>query len=425
MSANNFGIVVAGGPAPGINSVIAAATIRASLAGYEVIGIRDGFEWIMQGDTTKIVPLTIDRVSRIHFRGGSSIGISRANPTASKKRMDNVLRSLKELGISQLITIGGDGTAFLAGRLQAEGKGSIRVAHVPKTIDNDLPLPAEVDTFGYQTARHIGAGILSSLMVDARSMSRWYFVVTMGRTAGHLALGIGKAAGATLTLIPEELEPNTPMKRVVDTLLGAIIKRRAMNDRHGVAVIAEGITSMLEPGAIEAPELHDEHGNIRFSSVRIGDILRDAVQFELDKLGIQISVVPKDIGYEVRSADPVPADMEYTRDLGYCAARYLCEGGGGAMVTMQGGRFVPIPFEEMHDASTKTTRVRRVNVESERYRIARRYMIRIRRDDFDDPRQIEKLAEVANMSVTDFRNRFEPLTSTEPAPLTMCRNDNL
>ena len=76
--------------------------------------------------------------------------------------------------------------------------------HVPKTIDNDLDLPPHVDTFGFQTARHFGVEIVKNLMVDAKTTSRWYFVIAMGRKAGHLALGIGKAAGATLTLIPEE-----------------------------------------------------------------------------------------------------------------------------------------------------------------------------------------------------------------------------
>ena len=89
-------------------------------------------------------------------------------------------------------------------KLAEKAQGRIHVVHVPKTIDNDLDLPAYVDTFGFQTARHIGVEIVKNLMVDAKTTSRWYFVIAMGRKAGHLALGIGKAAGATLTLIPEE-----------------------------------------------------------------------------------------------------------------------------------------------------------------------------------------------------------------------------
>jgi ATP-dependent phosphofructokinase / diphosphate-dependent phosphofructokinase len=420
MSAKNLGVLVAGGPAPGINSVIAAASIRARLQGTEVIGIRDGFEWIMQGSIEEVVPLTIDTVSRIHFRGGSIIGISRANPTSTPERMQNTLQSFERLGISQLITIGGEGTAYLAAKIEEASGGAIRVVHVPKTIDNDLPLPPNINSFGYQTARHVGAGILRSLMVDAHSMSRWYFVITMGRSAGHLALGIGKAAGATLTLIPEELDKPSPLRAVVDTLVGAIVKRRAHGQRHGVAVIAEGIAAVLEEGALEGAYTRGKDGRLKLSSIRLGDILAEAVEKELLELGIETSVVSKDIGYEVRSAEPIPYDMEYTRDLGYCAARYLCEGGSGAMVTMQGGRFVPIPFADMRDPETGATRVRLVDVQAERYKIARRYMIRIRRDDFANPDLLAKLAATANMTVEQFRERFQPLTKNEPPPLTIC-----
>ncbi len=417
---DKLGILVSGGPAPGINSVIAAASIRARLEGTEVFGIRDGFEWIMQGSVAEVIPLTIEAVSRIHFRGGSFIGISRANPTKSPERMQNVLQSFQRLGITQLITIGGDGTAFLAGKVHEASGGVVRVVHVPKTIDNDLPLPDNINSFGYQTARHIGAGILKSLMTDAHSMSRWYFVITMGRSAGHLALGIGKAAGATLTIIPEELDRPCPLATVVDTLVGAIIKRRALGQRHGVAVIAEGIATVLEEGALEGAYVEGRDGRPKLSSIRIGDILAAGVEEQLAGLGIEASIVSKDIGYEVRSAEPIPYDMEYTRDLGYCAARYLCEGGSGAMVTMQGGRFVPIPFAEMRDPATGGTRVRLVDVNAERYKIARRYMIRIRRDDFDDPELLARLAKTANLTVEQFRDRFQPLTRNEPPPLTMC-----
>ncbi len=165
-------ILVGGGPAPGINSVISAATIRACLEDVEVIGVRDGFEWIMRGDVDHVTPLTIETVSRIHFRGGSHIGISRANPTVDPQHLENVVISLLRLNVSQLITIGGDDTAFSAMKVERCAERRIRVVHVPKTIDNDLDLPAYVDTFGFQTARHYGVEIVKNLMVDARTTSR-------------------------------------------------------------------------------------------------------------------------------------------------------------------------------------------------------------------------------------------------------------
>src|SRR5262245_50674767 len=267
-------ILVGGGPAPGINSVIGAATIRACLEGVEVVGIRDGFEWLMRGDIDHVTPLTIDVVSRIHFRGGSHIGISRANPTSDPKQLDNVIQALLRLNVSQVIAIGGDDTAYSAMNVERRAAGHLRVVHVPKTIDNDLDLPAHVDTFGYQTARHLGCDIVKNLMVDARTTSRWYFVVAMGRKAGHLAMGIGKAAGATVTLIAEEFQPPIRLKRIVDTLAGAVIKRASDGRRDGVAVIAEGLVLDVAPDDLQG--LHEvereAHGHLRMADVRIGDM---------------------------------------------------------------------------------------------------------------------------------------------------------
>src|SRR5919202_502627 len=111
-------ILVGGGPAPGINSVIAAATIRARLAGLDVVGVRDGFEWLMQANVDHVTPLTIEGVSRIHFRGGSHLGIARANPTTDAALLDNTVNALLRLKVTQLITIGGDDTAFSAMRVE-------------------------------------------------------------------------------------------------------------------------------------------------------------------------------------------------------------------------------------------------------------------------------------------------------------------
>jgi 6-phosphofructokinase 1 len=416
---HNLAILVGGGPAPGINSVIGAATIRARLEGVEVVGIRDGFEWIMHGDVDHVTPLTIDATSRIHFRGGSYIGIARANPTSDPQLLENTVTSLLRLNVSQLITIGGDDTAFSAMKVEERAAGRIRVVHVPKTIDNDLDLPAYVDTFGYQTARHYGVDIVKNLMVDAKTTSRWYFVIAMGRKAGHLALGIGKAAGATLTLITEEFETPIRLKRIVDTLVAAIIKRISYGRRDGVAMIAEGVVLDVAPeDLIGLHEVErDAHGHLRIADVNIGEILKAQVAVRLKGLGIKATIVAKNIGYELRCADPIPYDMEYTRDLGYCAAKYLFAGGNAAMITIQGGRFVPVPFSQMIDGVTGRTRIRLVDVDSTRYAIARRYMIRLRRDDFEDPHELAKLAATAHMPEAEFRREFEYLIEDEPPPL--------
>ncbi len=416
----NVAILVGGGPAPGINSVIMAATIRAQLEGIDVVGIRDGFEWLIQGNIDHITPLTIEGVSRIHFRGGSHIGISRANPTLNPEHLENAVISLLRLNVSQLITIGGDDTAFSAMKLEQQSQGRIRVVHVPKTIDNDLDLPPYVDTFGFQTARHYGVEIIKNLMVDAKTTSRWYFVIAMGRKAGHLALGIGKAAGATLTMIPEEFSDKpVRLQAMVDTLAGAILKRLSYGRRDGVAVIAEGLVLDIDPADLESLEdvERDAHGHVRIAEVNIGEILKAEVAKRLRSFGIKATLVAKNIGYELRCADPVPADMEYTRDLGYCAAKYLLSGGNGVMISMQGGHFVPVPFEQLVDPKTGRTKVRLVDIHSTRYAIARRYMIRLRRDDFDDPHELAKFAATAGLSLQEFRDEFGYLVQYEPPPL--------
>lgn len=413
-------ILVGGGPAPGINSVIGAATIRGVLEGVEVLGIRDGFEWIMQGNVDKVRPLTIDEVSRIHFRGGSHIGISRANPTKNPEHLENTVISLLRLNVSQLITIGGDDTAFSAMKLEEKAQGRIQVVHVPKTIDNDLDLPSYVDTFGFQTARHIGVDIVKNLMVDAKTTSRWYFVIAMGRKAGHLALGIGKAAGATLTMIPEEFgEGKVRLKSLVDILVGSILKRLSYGRRDGVAILAEGL--VLDIPAEDLAQLddveRDAHGNVRIAEVNIGEILKAQVQARLKQFGIKSTIVAKNIGYELRCADPIPFDMEYTRDLGYCATKYLLSGGNAAMVSLQGGHFVPIPFQELLDPKTGKAKIRLVDTHSTRYAIARRYMIRLRRDDFEDPHELAKFAATCGIHLQQFRDEFEYLIQDEAPPL--------
>ncbi len=401
-------ILVGGGPAPGINSVIAAATIRAELAGCEVLGVQDGYEWLMQGDISHVAPLTTRDVSRIHFRGGSHIGIARANPTKSEELLENTVISLLRLDVDKLISIGGDDTAFTASKLAERSKGRIRVVHVPKTIDNDLDLPPEVFTFGFQTARHIGVELVKNLMVDAKTTRRWYFAIAMGRKAGHLALGIGKAAGATLTLLPEEFPENLKLRTVVDTLVGAIVKRLSYGRNDGVVVLAEGIVEKLsEIDLSELPEIErDAHGHIRIAEVNIGEILKAQVQARLKQLGVKQTIVAKNIGYELRCADPIPFDMEYTRDLGYCAAKYILEGGTHALISIQEGKFVPVPFDELMDPRTGRMNVRMVDITSDRYKIAHAYMIRLKREDFDDTHLLAKHAATAHLSLEEFRHEF-------------------
>jgi 6-phosphofructokinase 1 len=230
-----MGVLVGGGPAPGIDSAISASVIEAINSGLEVIGIYDGFSHLIEGSTDHTTPLEISDVSRIHAQGGSILRTSRANPTRNAKDLQQCVKTLAALGISYLVTIGGDDTTFAASEVAKAAGGEIRVAHIPKTIDNDLPLPADMPTFGFETARHVGTQLVLNLMEDSRTGNRWFIVTVMGRKAGHLALGIGKAAGATVTVIPEEF-PGDRIKLddVCVVLEGAILKRRAMGREDGL-----------------------------------------------------------------------------------------------------------------------------------------------------------------------------------------------
>jgi 6-phosphofructokinase 1 len=353
--------------------------------------------------------LTIKNVSRIHFRGGSFIGIARANPTLDEKLLENTVTSLLRLNVDKLITVGGDDTAYSALKVNEMAARRISVVHVPKTIDNDLDLPHGIPTFGFQTARHIGVEVVKNLMVDAQTTSRWYFVISMGRKAGHLALGIGKATGSTITLIPEEF-PGDEIKlsHIVDVLVGAIIKRLSYGRTDGVAIIAEGLVERLSVADLENLNdiERDAHDNLRIAEVNFGEILKMKVQEKLKEFNIKTTIVSKDIGYELRCADPIPFDMEYTRDLGFSAAQFLLNGGSGAMISIQGGRFVPLYFKDILDPKTNRTRVRMVDPSSEAFYIARRYMLRLNQADFDDPHELAKLAATAGISIKEFEKRF-------------------
>jgi 6-phosphofructokinase 1 len=432
MKQPTMGILVGGGPAPGINGVIGAAAIEAINNGLRVIGFYDGFQHL-SGD--KFSPaehtkeLFIREMGRIHFDGGSILRTSRANLLDKDKlktstvvapdagRCRRVYDHLCDLGITHLLTIGGDDTALSARFLSEYSKGSLRVVHVPKTIDNDLPLPGDAPTFGFTTARHFGASIVANLMEDSRTTSRWYIVVTMGRNAGWLALGIGKSAGAPLTLIPEEFPESTSVRDIADIIEGAMLKRRTMGRHDGVAVVAEGLAYKLgdqkELSRILGKEVPvDAAGHPRLSEVPLGQILKDEITRRFKERGDSVTVVTHLLGYELRCAPPQTSDLGYTRDLGHGGVRLLLDENGkhgsGVMVALQGENLAPVPFEEMIDPRTNRMRVRQVDVKSYSYSVARAYMIRLDRSDFDSPTVLTALAAQAKLTPEEFRARYEP-----------------
>ena len=292
---------------------------------------------------------------------------------------------------------------------------TINVVHVPKTIDNDLPLPEGVPTFGFETARAFATTEIQNLMEDARTTNnRWYFTIAMGRTAGHLALGMGRSAGAALTIIPEEFpQEHIPLQQVVDIITGSIVKRRLTGKNYGVAVIAEGVIEKIAEEDFKAlgEIVLDEHGHIRYSELDFGEILKQAVLAEVKKLGIKIAIVDKEIGYELRCTAPIAYDIDYARNLGYEAMQFLFRGDSGALISIQDNQAVPMRFEDIRDPETGKTKVRKVNINSVHYKIARGFMMRIEKGDMEDP----GLANAFKMDLEEFRQRYGYLFDMEPS----------
>ncbi len=407
-----IGVLVGGGPAPGINGVIHAVAMEAWRNHVQVTGILEGFKHLIDG-RLEGVPLTPERVAYIYQEGGSILHSARANPTGSPELLRRCVQTLQEAGINALVSIGGDDTAFSASRVAATAQADMgldfRSVHVPKTIDNDLPLPEDVPTFGYETAREVGTRIVLNLKRDANSIRQWFFVLTMGRQSGHLALGIGLSSTATLTLIPEEWSGRQIyLREVVDILATTILLRLAEGKPYGVAVIAEGILENLAPEDLNKLENveRDEHGHVRLAEVNFLDILKKEVDKELKNLGVKIKIVKQMLGYELRCAPPCAFDIEYTRGLGEAAVEYLLDGGNNAIITLQHGVFVPIPYREMINPVTGRTTVRMVNTDSYRYQSAYKFMTRLKPDCARDEQLMEKMAAFTDLTAVELRERY-------------------
>jgi 6-phosphofructokinase len=417
-----LGILVGGGPAPGINGVIYSATVEALERGLEPIGIYEGFKYLVEGHVNGI-SLTEKEVAYIHQRGGSILLTARTNPTRSSEGLRNCVTALSEAGITYLISIGGDDTAFSAAsvaRFAQEQMGvAIRSVHVPKTIDNDLPLPEGISTFGYETARELGTRLVMNLKNDAMAARHWFLVLAMGRKAGHLALGIGKSSVATVTLIPEEWAGRpVRMQTVIDILVATIIQRLVMDKPYGVAVIAEGIVENLAAEDMErlGNVERDEHGHLRLAEINFLDVLKREMDKQLAALGIKVRLVKHSLGYELRCQPPCAFDIEYTRTLGQAAVEYLLKGGNNAVITIQGDQVVPIPYHEMMDPVTGRTEVRMVNTHSYYYRTAYSFMTRLKPEHAQDEAYLARLAAKTNLSLEDFKKRFGYLMEPEARP---------
>lgn len=410
-SQRTLAVLVGGGPAPGLNGVINAVTLSARARGWRVLGVPKGFSQLMKGDVSKVRELTEKDVAGIETKGGSVLFTSRANPTKKPEDLQSVVDALRKLGVTDLVTIGGDDTATSATKVAAAAAGGMRAVHVPKTIDNDLPLPGEAPTFGFETAKFWGTALTKNLIVDAETTSRWYLVTAMGRSAGHLALAMGVGSGAQLVVIPEEFPAGKiTLDAIADLVEAAILKRKADGHDWGLVVLAEGLLDRMDAAdlATFVKLEYDEHNNARLSEIDLGRVVRDVLTARFKQRKLDVGWITKIIGYELRCADPVAFDVQYTRTLGYGAVDFLATGTGNALISLQNGALVPIRFEDLRDPATGKVRIRRVNVEGGLWKAAVALHSRLHAWDLDGER-LAKLAQAGKTTPDDVKARLGKL----------------
>ena len=322
-------ISTGGGDAPGLNSVIRSATLAALRRGWEVIGIRDGFNGLMfpelYEESGATIALTRDFVRGIGHLGGTVLGsTNRGDPTnfpvqqpdgswMSIDRTDELVGLFREAGIDALITIGGDGSLLIGRKLSDAG---LRVIGVPKTIDNDLAMTDA--TFGFDTAVEVATESVDRVFTTATSHSRVFVVEVMGRYAGWIALNSGVAAGAHAILIPE-----IPFD--LESVASAIASREARGARFAIVVVAEGATFRGGERSVI--------GKSADQAERLGGI-GALVATELERLtGKEVRSMV--LGHLLRGGTPTSLDRLLGVRFGTAAVRGLEEGHRGVMVALQ------------------------------------------------------------------------------------------
>ena len=237
-------ILTGGGPAPGMNTVVGTIAKTFLSNGYRVIGLHGGYKGLFS-PTQKTTDIDFLLADSIFNRGGSYLMMSRYKPSQEDFDKNFNLDFFKNNNIQLLVTVGGDDTASTANRIAkflAAKNYPIANIHVPKTIDNDLPLPSNIPTFGYHSAKSEGTKIATTVYEDARTSGTWFVVSAMGRSAGHLALGIGATCHYPMIVIPEMFNrTDITIDKIVNMAISAIIKRKIMGLSYGAIMISEGV----------------------------------------------------------------------------------------------------------------------------------------------------------------------------------------
>jgi 6-phosphofructokinase 1 len=312
-----IGILTGGGDCPGLNAVIRAVVRRALSFGIEVLGIRNGFLGLVEGD---VEPLTGFSVTGILPKGGTILGTSRYDPLKVMEDRQKLLNNLKRYGLDALIAVGGDGTLSAARELHEMG---VPIVGVPKTIDNDLK--GTDYTFGFDTAVNVVRDAVDRLHTTAESHHRVMVVEVMGRRVGWIAALGGLAGGADFILIPEKPYRLDEMCKVLDS-------RHRRGRPFSIVVVAEGAF----PAGEEPPARIGEGG-----SSSIG--FRVAKEIA-DRLGVETRVTV--LGHIQRGGSPTAFDRIIGTRFGLRAVDLVREGRFGQMVALHGTRIDAIPLSE-------------------------------------------------------------------------------
>ena len=387
MKNDAIAILCAGGPAPGINTVIGSVTKVFLNAGYRVLGINEGYKTLFS-ENTKFDELDFTFADTVFSRGGSALQMSRYKPKDNEFTTDFFTRN----NVKLLVTIGGDDTASTANRLAkylAANHVKVSNIHVPKTIDNDLPLPEGSPTFGYQSAKEEGVRLTTTIYEDARTSGNWFIISAMGREAGHLALGIGTACHLPMIVIPEMFnKTKITFDKITRLIISSMIKRRILGIHYGVAIVSEGVFHLMSDEEIEGTGInftYDDHGHPELGNVSKSHIFNMLVQRKLKKLSIEVKSRPNELGYELRCCRPIAFDLAYATILGTGIMKLFQEGVTGCMVTADpAGNVAPLFLKDVEDENGKV-RPRLVNINSERVQLVYHNNLHyVTRDDYKE-----------------------------------------
>lgn len=368
---DSVAILCAGGPAPGINTVIGSVTKVFVNAGYRVLGLQEGYKTLFS-DEPNFEELDFHYADDVFSRGGSALRMSRHKPKDAEFKTDFFVKN----NVKLLVTIGGDDTASTATRLSKflhANKIKVSNIHVPKTIDNDLPLPEGIPTFGYQSAKEEGVKIATTIYEDARTSGNWFVISAMGREAGHLAFGIGTACHYPMIIIPEMFnKTKCTFDKITRLIISSMVKRRLMDIDYGAAIVSEGVFHFMSDEEIEGTGInftYDDHGHPELGNVSKSHIFNMLVQRKLKKLNLTIKSRPNELGYELRCTRPIAYDLVYTTLLGTGVMKLFQEGITGCMVTVDHkGTVAPLYLKDVEDEHGKV-KPRLVNMDSDRVKM--------------------------------------------------------